>query len=87
MKAFELCELLKSSSISAEIDIAGRNLKSQMKYADKIGAVYSMVIGSDEIKTNKAKIKNMKTGKEFEISINKEFIGDFLSIQVNKNRF
>lgn len=86
-KAFELCELLKSSSIAAEIDIAGRNLKSQMKYADKIKAVYSMVIGSEETETGKAKIKEMNTGKEFEISIGEEFIKDFLTVQFEKNKF
>ncbi len=84
LKAFELCETLKSSSISAETDIAGRNLKSQMKYADKIGATYSLVIGSEEIKTNKAKLKEMKTGKGFEVSIGESFITDFISVQFGK---
>lgn len=83
-KAFKLCELLKSSSIFAEVDIAGRNFKSQMKYADKIGATYSLVIGSEEIETNKAKLKEMKTGKEFEISIGENFIKDFLSVQFDR---
>ncbi len=84
LKAFELCELLKRSSIFAEVDIVGRNLKSQMKYADKIGAVYSLVIGTEEIKSNKAKLKEMKTGKEFEVSIDENFIKDFLSVQFDK---
>jgi histidyl-tRNA synthetase len=87
LKAFELCELLKKSSVSAEVDIVCRNLKSQMKYANKIGAVYTMVIGSEETETNRAKIKEMKTGKEYEISIDEGFIKSFMSVQFDKNKF
>ena len=41
-----------------------------MKYADKIGAKYTMVLGDDEVASGKAKVKNMDSGEatEFELS-------------------
>jgi histidyl-tRNA synthetase len=35
-----------------------------MKYADKIGAKYSCIIGDDEIDQSAAKIKDMTTGEQ-----------------------
>ena len=45
-----------------------------MKYANKLNCKNLIVIGEDEIKTNKAKIKNMETGEEKEIELNIETI-------------
>ena len=41
-----------------------------MKYADKLNAKFLLVIGENELSSNKAKIKDMKTGNEIEISLN-----------------
>ena len=38
-------------------------LKAQLKYADKIGAKYSAVIGDDEIARGSVNVKNMMTGE------------------------
>lgn len=70
-----VCDLRKLG-IYAENDTMNRSLKAQMKYADKIGAKYSMVIGDDEIAKNKANIKNMENGEVCEIEFDK--IQDFL---------
>ena len=45
-----------------------------MKYADKINAKRLLVIGENELNTNRAKLKNMKTGEETEIELNAETI-------------
>ena len=45
-----------------------------MKYADKIGAKYLLVIGENELNTNSGKIKNMITGEEKEATLNPESI-------------
>ncbi len=45
-----------------------------MKYADKIGANNLIVIGENELNFNSAKIKNMQTGEEKEISLSYEEI-------------
>lgn len=70
IKALELSEALRSKGIIIEKDIFERSFKSQMKYADKINAKNLLVIGENELKEGKAKIKDMKTGKEKEVSLN-----------------
>ena len=45
-----------------------RGLKAQMKYADKIGARFSMVLGDNELAENKARLKNMETGEIKEVA-------------------
>ena len=47
----------------------GRGVKAQMKYADKIGAKYTMVLGDDELNSKKAKLKNMATGETTEAEL------------------
>lgn len=49
----------------------GRSLKAQMKYADKLGAKFSLVLGDSELEEQKAKVKNMATGEQKEISLGK----------------
>ena len=60
---------LRYGDVIAEKDICGRSLKAQFKYADKIGAMYVITIGDDEVETKTAKIKNMRTGEEKEVSL------------------
>ncbi len=63
---------LRSIGVSAEMDLLSRSVKAQMKYADKLGAEYSVVLGDDEIEKGKASFKNMKTGEATEIELTKE---------------
>ncbi len=76
MFAQKLVNELRQNGVSAEKDLMGRSLKAQMKYADKIGARYTVVIGDDEIANGKVNVKNMATGeqKEADISRLKEVI-------------
>lgn len=76
-KAFELTQLVRSASLFAECDVVGRGLRAQMKYADKIGAKFSLVIGDDEIANNKAKLKNMNSGEQVEVSLDDNFLTQF----------
>ena len=65
--ALEISEKLREKGFIVEKDICERSFNSQMKYANKIKAKKLLVIGEDELKSRKAKIKNMKTGEEKEI--------------------
>ncbi len=76
-KAFELTQKVRSASLYAECDVVGRGLRAQMKYADKIGAKFSVVIGDNEIEENKAKLKNMQSGELREISLGEDFLTEF----------
>ncbi len=67
--AQKLVNDLRLQGISVEKDLMCRSLKAQMKYADKIGAKFTVVIGDDEIKNGKVNVKNMATGEQKEIEI------------------
>lgn len=81
-KAIILTKTLRDDGIWAEYDLAGRGLKAQMKYANKLGADFSMVLGSNEIESGKANLKNMETGEQTEISLGDSFLDDFSNISV-----
>ena len=75
-KAFCLVKSLRENGIIAELDHMERGIKAQFKYADKIGAKYVGVIGSDELAKGIIKIKNMSDGQETEVSF--ENVVEFL---------
>lgn len=81
-KAIVLTKMLRDDGIWAEYDLAGRGLKAQMKYANKLGADFLMVLGSNEIESGKANLKNMETGEQTEISLGDSFLDDFSNISV-----
>lgn len=62
---------LRKAGVSVDTDHLGRGLRASMKYADKLGAQNTLVLGDNEIETGKAKIKNMATGEETEVSLDK----------------
>lgn len=67
--ALKLCTALRDSSLRAETDLVGRGFKAQMKYCNKIGAKYLLVLGSEELSTKRGKLKNMATGAETPIPL------------------
>ena len=69
-KAIQISEALRDKDVFVENDVLERSFKAQMKYADKLNAKFLLVIGENELSSNKAKIKDMKTGNEIEISLN-----------------
>lgn len=81
-EAFRLVTELQRCGIMAACDLCSRGLKAQMKYANKIGAAFTIVLGDDELANKKAKMKNMKTGEEKPISLGEGFMNDYLSISV-----
>jgi len=72
-KASLACEKLawelRRQNITCIKDIMGRSVKAQLKYADKIGARYVLILGDDEIESNKAKLKDMQTGETKDITL------------------
>lgn len=68
-KASALCQLLRDEGYKAQTDICGRGLKAQMKYADKIGAKFTLVLGDNEVESGKATLKNMSNSETQEIDL------------------
>ena len=82
-RAALLVKQLRDYGFWAECDLTGRGLKAQMKYADKLGANFSMVIGGNELETGKATMKNMKTGDKYDVSIAGDFAASVNTILMN----
>lgn len=61
-KAFSLVNGLRTQGISAEGDLMARSVKAQLKYADKLGAKYVVVIGGTELETGVCNVKKMSDG-------------------------
>lgn len=75
---------LRLKGISAEMDLLSRSVKAQMKYADKLGAEYSVVLGDDEIENKKATFKNMKTGEQIETLLSADDICEIILTEEEK---
>ena len=58
---------LRNAGIRAEIDTRERNLRGQMKYANKLGAAYTVVIGDDEVSSGELTLKNMETSEQTKV--------------------
>ena len=86
VKAFNLLKQVRECGIIAETDVVGRGLRAQMKYADKIGAKYSIVLGDNEIAENKAKVKNMESGEQTELMLDDTFAEKFSVLNLTDNK-
>ena len=76
VEAFKLVNSLRQAGISAESDHLQRSIKAQMKYANKIGARYSMIIGESELEERNVHLKEMESGNEVTIPLD-EFVQVF----------
>lgn len=84
-KAFSLIKSVRDSGLIAETDVVGRGLRPQMKYADKIGAKFSLVLGDNEIEQNSAEVKNMTTGEKTMLALDETFAEKFSVLQLTAN--
>ncbi|NLJ96358.1 MAG: histidine--tRNA ligase [Clostridiales bacterium] len=69
--AYKIVKELRKVGMIVETDYLDRSVKAQMKYANKIGARYTVIIGADELAANKVNVKNMATGEQKEVSLDK----------------
>ncbi len=76
-RSLQVAFKLRTNGIKTEVFPALDRLDKQLKYADKRGIPYVIIVGPDEAKKNLVKLKNMKTGKQKELS--KTDLIDFLS--------
>ena len=68
-RCFAIASRLREGGVAVEFDVAGRGLKAQMKYADKLGARYVIVVGDSELETGMAKLKDMESGEASDIAL------------------
>lgn len=80
-KAAEIAKDFRSEGLCVQFDTVGRGFKAQMKYANKIGASYVLVLGDNELETGEIKLKNMADGKEREMNLD-TFTENFQSVVI-----
>ncbi|MFH2003787.1 MAG: histidine--tRNA ligase [Bacteroidota bacterium] len=68
-RVFQEIFKLRNQGISCETDLLNRSLKAQMREADRQQADYVIVIGENEINSNRVSMKAMRTGIQQEISL------------------
>ncbi len=68
-KAFGVVCALRDKGVKAELEHAGRGIKAQFKYADKIGAEYVATIGENELASGICRVKKMSDGSQREVKI------------------
>ncbi|WP_070000871.1 histidine--tRNA ligase [Cellulosilyticum sp. I15G10I2] len=68
VEAFKMVNHLRQAGISAESDHLQRSIKAQMKYANKISAKFSAIIGESELEEKSVQVKNMATGEAITVS-------------------
>lgn len=64
IEGLKIQQELRAKGIIAEIDLQGRSMKGQMKQAGKTDSAYTIIIGSNELETKEAAVKNMKDGEQ-----------------------
>ena len=69
VKGLEITERLRREGKYAECDVVGRSLKAQMKYANKKGAKYTLIIGDTEAESGVAQLRNMESGEQTEVTL------------------
>jgi histidyl-tRNA synthetase len=82
VKSQEIAYDLRKQGLCVETDLIQRSVKAQMKYADKINAKHTMILGGNEIANNEAIIKEMKTGKQEKITLCSQNIYKMLTLKM-----
>ena len=81
-RAAQIAAALRQEGVHAEFDVVGRSVKAQMKFANKIGAAFTLVLGDSELESGKAVLKNMDTGEQTDVTLD-SFEGDFMRISIS----
>ncbi len=68
-KAFVLMSKLQAQGVHAEMDFHGKSLKAQMRRADKLGAVHTLIIGDEELRSGQAQLKKMADGSQVSVHL------------------
>ncbi|WP_424244000.1 histidyl-tRNA synthetase [Elusimicrobium posterum] len=69
-KAFEIMLDLRRAGITADGGLFDKNLKAQMKAADKSAATYVILLGGDELAKQVVTLRDLKSGEQKEINFN-----------------
>ncbi len=68
-EGFVILNRLQHQGIYAEMDFSGKSLKAQMRLANKLGSVFSIVLGDNELETGTVSLKQMADGTETSVEL------------------
>ena len=84
LKAAQIANALREEGMYVLFDTVGRGIKAQMKYANKIGAEYVVVIGDNELESGTVQLKNMRTGELTDMSLD-SLADEFSSVAIRQS--
>lgn len=67
--ALQIVQRLRRQGVRASLDLEGRSLKSQMRFAHKEGYRYALILGDDELKAGLATLKDMAKGDQEQVPL------------------
>ena len=70
-RALEVATKIREEGINTDVYLENKKIKAKFKYADKLKIPYVAVIGEEEEKNGTVSLKNMETGEQEEMSIEK----------------
>jgi histidyl-tRNA synthetase len=82
MQALQLCQQFRNAGLTSERTYGARAMKAQMKAADKAGASFAVIIGTDELSQGVATVKSMVDGNQEEIPL--ESVVQHVAAQLGK---
>jgi histidyl-tRNA synthetase len=63
-EALRIATRLRGQGIGADLDLAGRAVKGQMKDAARSGARWAVIIGDEELASGRAQLKDLESGEQ-----------------------
>ncbi len=81
-KAFEISEALRDKGLTVDMDVMGRGLRAQLKSADRIGALLTVIVGENELERGIVIVRDMESGEQSEVEY--DFVVDFVLDKVNE---
>ena len=81
-EAMRIVNELREAGVYAITDLGSRSIKAQMKYANKRNAVYTAVLGGDEIESRTLSVKKMESGEKIDFELD-TFVDDFAELAVD----
>jgi len=75
-KALEIAHDLRKEDLTVDFDVMDRNLRSQLKHADRMGSIVTVIVGENELERNVVIVRDMESGEQSEVHPN--FVVDFV---------
>ncbi len=66
---FSICQNLRANGFSSDMTFDNKSLGAQFKIANRKNARFAIIVGDDEVKNKKVKLKNLITEEQFDVDL------------------